>query len=181
MARPTSKQELQDAAETNYQKILDLLAQFTPEQQQAQFAFADRDRTVRDVIWHLHVWHTFFEQWYRVGMAGGKPEMPAPGHTWTTLPMLNVEIWQQAQGIELAAALASFEQSHRRIGAIIERHSDEELFTKRYYPWTNTTSMGTYLISTTSSHYDWALKKLRRQHRAITKKPGLTKRIFGQA
>lgn len=42
---------------------------------------------------------------------------------------------------------------------LIAGHSEEELFTKKYYKWTNTTSLGAIFISSTSSHYDWAIKK----------------------
>jgi hypothetical protein len=45
--------------------------------------------------------------------------------------------------------------------ALIERHSDAELFTKEHYAWTGRTSLGAYLVSCTSSHYDWALKLVR--------------------
>jgi hypothetical protein len=44
---------------------------------------------------------------------------------------------------------------------IIEKHTDEELFTKKKYAWTGTTSLGSYLISATSSHYDWGLKTIK--------------------
>ncbi|MEL6140134.1 MAG: ClbS/DfsB family four-helix bundle protein, partial [Bacteroidota bacterium] len=30
------------------------------------------------------------------------------------------------------------------------------------YAWTGTTSLGAYLISSTSSHYDWAYKLIKR-------------------
>jgi hypothetical protein len=45
--------------------------------------------------------------------------------------------------------------------ALIEKHTDDELFTKKKYPWTGTTSLGAFLISATSSHYDWGLKTIK--------------------
>ncbi len=45
---------------------------------------------------------------------------------------------------------------------LIEKHSDVELFEKKRYKWTGTTSLGAYLISSTSSHYDWAIKLIKR-------------------
>ena len=44
---------------------------------------------------------------------------------------------------------------------LIEVFSDEELFTKRFFSWTGTTTLGSYCVSATSSHYDWAIKKLK--------------------
>ena len=46
----------------------------------------------------------------------------------------------------------------------LEEHSEysnEELFTKKYFNWTGTTDLGSYFVSTTSSHYDWAIKKIK--------------------
>lgn len=44
---------------------------------------------------------------------------------------------------------------------LVRKHTDEELFTKKKQGWTGTTSLGAYLISATSSHYDWALKTIK--------------------
>ncbi|HOP45228.1 MAG TPA: ClbS/DfsB family four-helix bundle protein, partial [Flavobacteriales bacterium] len=38
----------------------------------------------------------------------------------------------------------------------------EELFEKKRYRWTGSTSLGAYLVSATSSHYDWALKLIQK-------------------
>ena len=43
----------------------------------------------------------------------------------------------------------------------MEVFSNDELFTKGIYKWTRGTSLGSYFVSSTSSHYDWALKKLK--------------------
>jgi hypothetical protein len=54
--------------------------------------------------------------------------------------------------------------SHAEVMALIDGFTDEELFVKKYFPWTGTSSLGSYGVSATSSHYDWAMKKLK-QHR----------------
>ena len=45
---------------------------------------------------------------------------------------------------------------------LIDSFSDQELFRKAYFSRTGTTSLGSYCISATSSHYDWAMKKLKK-------------------
>jgi hypothetical protein len=55
-----------------------------------------------------------------------------------------------------------FERSHGEVMALIEAHTDAELFTRKRYAWTGSTSLGAYLVSCTSSHYDWALKLIRK-------------------
>ncbi len=52
--------------------------------------------------------------------------------------------------------------SHARVLGLIGQFSDEELFTRKHFGWTGSTSLGAYCVSATSSHYEWAVKKLRR-------------------
>ena len=53
------------------------------------------------------------------------------------------------------------EQSHKEVLELLEGFSNNQLFTKGVYKWTGGTSLGSYFVSATSSHYDWALKKLK--------------------
>lgn len=52
-------------------------------------------------------------------------------------------------------------ESHKKVLALVEQYTNEELFTKKYFAWTGTTDLGSYFVSSTSSHYDWAIKKLK--------------------
>ena len=61
----------------------------------------------------------------------------------------------------LEEATRLLEQSHREVLELIEVFSNDELFTKGVYKWTGGTSLGSYFVSNTSSHYDWSLKKLK--------------------
>jgi hypothetical protein len=94
-------------------------------------------------------------------MAGKKPAIPAADVTWQKLPVLNRRIWEKYKGTELKKAAALLKKSHKMITGIIAKHTDEELFTKKKYDWTGSTSLGAYLISATSSHYDWGLRTIK--------------------
>ena len=72
---------------------------------------------------------------------------------------MNVAIWKRHQKTSLEEATRHLEQSYREVLELIEVLSDDELFTKGVYKWTGGTSLGSYFISSTFSHYDWALKK----------------------
>lgn len=50
--------------------------------------------------------------------------------------------------------------------ALIDGFTDAELFEKRHFAWTGTTSLGSSCLSATSSHYEWALTKIRAHLRA---------------
>jgi hypothetical protein len=164
--RPTTKTALIEAAESGFFRILEFVEDLPETQRDAEFGFEDRDRTVRDVVFHLVAWHRMMLRWYAEGMADATPAIPAAGYTWRTLPALNQVIWQDARPVPLADALAAFRASHDEVMALVRAHDDEDLFTKRRYPWTGSTSLGAYLVSSTSSHYDWAMAKLRRARKA---------------
>jgi len=167
MPRPTTKDELLAASDEQFRALLALVDGLPADALKQEFAFEDRDRRVRDVLGHLHVWHLMMLGWYEDGMAGIPPAIPAPGHSWSTLPALNAEIWQRCQAADLPTTRAALEASHGRLQDLIRSHTDAELFTKKRYPWTGSTSLGAYFVSSTSSHYAWAAKKIRQHRRAL--------------
>jgi hypothetical protein len=172
MPRPVSKKELLELSESNLAKLYGLINELPDEFKNKTFTkdeLNDRDKTVSDVLCHLHEWHVMMASWYKVGMAGKKPEIPGKGYTWQTLPGLNHEIYEKYKGTELKKALSLLKKSHKDIMALVESHNDEELFTKKKYAWTGTTSLGAYFISATSSHYDWAFKTIKPLKKLIEK------------
>lgn len=162
MPRPKNKKELLDLSESIYGELKRLIDSLPPGERNKEFTPGTMNRNIRDVLAHLYHWHLLFFDWYEVGMAGGKAVMPADGYTWKTTPALNKWIWQYYQNTDLEEVRRLFAQSHKKIYSIIERHSDPELFEKKRYSWTGSTSLGSYLVSSTSSHYDWALKLIKK-------------------
>ena len=105
--------------------------------------------------------------WYEAGMSGQKPNIPAKGYTFKTTPALNQEIWKKYQTTNYEEIQKMIKKSFSDIQIVINKHTDNELFEKKKYKWTGSTSLGSYLISATSSHYDWAIKKLRKYKKAL--------------
>lgn len=165
MPRPTSKPELLDASAASFDKLMALIASLSQEQLEAEFAFEDRDRNVRDVLIHLHEWHRLLIEWAEANLAGdARPFLP-DGYTWTDYAPMNVGFRDKHADTSVEDALALVRASRDRVHELIQDRSDPELFEKRHYPWTGTTSLGAYCISATSSHDDWAMKKLRKHAR----------------
>ncbi|WNO08726.1 ClbS/DfsB family four-helix bundle protein [Teredinibacter sp. KSP-S5-2] len=167
MPRPTTKQALLDLSRENYNKLNALIDSLSPAEQKGTYPFEHRDKNIRDTIAHLHEWHLMFLAWYKVGMKGDKPDIPAKGYTWKTLPDLNQIIWQKYQSVGLADIRKEFKSSYDKVRRCIQKHSDEELFEKKRYKWTGTTSLGAYMISATSSHYDWAMTWLKKYQKSL--------------
>ncbi len=162
MPRPKTKKELIEFSNANYKRLLDYVNSFSQEKLASEFPKGLLNRNVRDVLAHLHHWHLMMMDWYIVGMAGNKPDMPAKGYTWKMTPELNREIWKRYTNETLEKVKKQLQDSFEELQKIINKHSEEEIFEKRKFKWTGTTSLASYLISATSSHYDWAYKLIKK-------------------
>ena len=174
MPKPTKKADLLQAAEMQFQKLQSLIASLLAHAQVSDFSFNDeflahqkeahwkRDHNLRDVLVHLYEWHQLLLHWISENQKGiATSFLPAP-YTWKTYGAMNIELWKNHQDTPLQKAKELFEKSYSQVIKLIEKFSNEELFTKSYFSWTWTTSLGAYCVSATSSHYDWALKKLKK-------------------
>lgn len=162
MARPTNKTELLDLSKKNFESLIEFIENLSQVEQKKEFPKGTMNRNIRDVLMHLHHWHFMMLDWYAIGMKGNTPEMPAPGYSWKTTPELNKWIWEKYKSTSVKDAKDNFKASYSQIRKLIEKHTDEELFEKKKYKWTGTTSLGAYFVSATSSHYEWALKLIKK-------------------
>lgn len=76
---------------------------------------------------------------------------------------MNVAFWEKHQATTLPKAKGLLKDSHAEVMKLLDHFSQEELFSKHSFSWTGTTTLGAYFISATASHYDWAIKKLKKQ------------------
>ncbi len=167
MARPTTKEQLLQYSEENFHTLFALIGSMTAEQQETPFGFEDRDKNVRDVLIHLYEWHRLLLQWIRSNQAGRKMNFLPEPYNWKTYPQMNVEFWKKHQQTSLAEAVKLLRQSHAESMELIGSFSNEQLFTNNYFSWTGSTSLGSYCVSSTSSHYDWAIKKIKKHKKSL--------------
>lgn len=167
MPRATTKEQLIRDSESNFDKLFTLIHSMTPFEQAASFAFEDRDKNIRDVLVHLYEWHQLLLNWVHSNQAGVKADfLPAP-YNWKSYPQMNVEFWAKHQSTPLDDAVAKLLTSHADVMRLIESFTDEELFVKRHFPWTGTTNLGSYCISAAASHYDWAIRKIKKHQKSL--------------
>lgn len=168
MPRPKNKDELLKLSNSNFNKMLELTLSFGEEEIiNGKIPFEDRDKNIRDILSHLHHWHLLILNWYKVGMSGEKPDIPTKGYTFRTVPALNQKIWENYQSTKYYEILKMIKKSFLEVQKLINQHTNDELFENRKYKWTGTTSLASYLISNTSSHYDWAITKLKKYEKAL--------------
>lgn len=173
MGRPTSKADLITASETNYREMNELISQLTEKELSMPFSFDDtkkeahwkRDKNLRDVLVHLYEWHQLLLVFVSSNLAGDtRPFLPRP-YTWKTYGKMNEWFWKKHQDTTLEEAKEMLETSHREVMNLIDAFSNDELFSKGVYAWVGTSTLGSYFVSNTSSHYNWAIKKLKAHRR----------------
>lgn len=163
MPRPKSKTELEKLAAVNFKKLFEFINQLSTKQQSEDFKSPSLNRNIRDILYHLHKWHMMALEWNTASKENTKPEMPAPGFSWKSTPDLNIKIQKEGENFTLEQAQQLLESSHQEILQTISEYPENILFEKKIYKWTGSTSVGSYFVSASSSHYDWALKFLKKQ------------------
>lgn len=180
MGRPQTKDDLIEAANLNYDKLLKLIESMTEVELSTAFDFSadskkkeahwGRDKNLRDVIIHLHEWHNLMLGWIANNKAGIHKPFLMEGYNWKTYGDMNIVFWERNQIVSLDEALEQFKASHEKIMALIQTMSNEELFQKNVYNWVGGSTIGSYFISVTSSHYDWAMKKIKAHRKMLSSK-----------
>ncbi len=171
MGRPITKADLTAAATDNYQKLNALIAGLTETELAAAFDFAGdekkkeahwrRDKNLRDILIHLYEWHQLLLNWVHANQNGDeKPFLPQP-YNWKTYGELNLAFWEKHQSTSLEEAKKMVAKSHHDVLHLAETFSNEELFTKGVFQWVGGSTLGSYFVSVTASHYVWAMKKLK--------------------
>ena len=175
MGRPTTKQDLLEAARKNYQMMIEFADSMTEKELSTPFDFEGqlskkeahwkRDKNLRDVYIHLYEWHQLLLVWTEVNLNGeGGAFLPKP-YTWKTLATLNEFFWKKHQNTSLEEAKEMLAESHEETMKLAEKFTNDELFSKGVYKWVGTSTLGSFFVGNTSSHYNWALKKLKAHRR----------------
>lgn len=171
MPRPQNKADLLAAAEENYEKLMSAADGMSEKELNTPFDFSadaskkeahwGRDKNLRDVFIHLYEWHRLLLEWLDANRKGGNVPFLPPPYTWKTYGDMNVEFWKKHQSTPLGKARELLASSHKAVMAAAEAFPDEDMFVKGKFKWAGTSAVGSYFVSVTSSHYDWALKKLK--------------------
>ena len=154
MSRPTTKPDLIQSANEQFEKLWKLIDSMTGDEQNAPFNFSDdflqkqkeahwgRDKNLRDVLVHLCEWHTLLLNWVKSNQSGDKkPFLPEP-YNWKTYGQMNIGFWEKHQATSYEQAKKSLQESHAEVIALVETFSNDELFAKKHFSWTGTSTLG---------------------------------------
>ena len=171
MVRPQTKEDLLIAANENYEKLNGLIEKMSDKELTTPFDFSKdekkkeahwkRDKNLRDVLIHLYEWHQLILKWVHSNQNGEEKSFIPKPYNWRTYGDMNVEFWKKHQNTSLEDATKALQKSHKEVLKLAENFTNEELFSKKVYKWVGGSTLGSYFVSATSSHYDWAIKKLK--------------------
>ena len=171
MARPGNKEDLLKAAEENFNKLNQLMDSLSEREMRTPFDFSadekkkeahwGRDKNVRDVLIHLYEWHQLMIHFVDENMSGKNVQFLPKIYTWRTIASMNQFFWQKHQETGFEEARELLADSHREVVKRIEQFTNEQLFLEKVFPAVGGSVLGSYFVSSTSSHYDWAMKKLK--------------------
>ena len=117
---------------------------------------------------HLYEWQQLLLNWVQSNLNGNKKDFLPEPYNWKTYGEMNIELWRKHQHTKLSNAKELLEETHKAVLEMIQPFSDDELFTKQFFNWTGTTTLGSYCVSASASHYDWAIKKLKAHIKKIS-------------
>ncbi|TLD85066.1 ClbS/DfsB family four-helix bundle protein [Helicobacter sp. MIT 11-5569] len=169
MPRPNTKNDLLRQSQANFEQLFALIDSIPAGLQTAEFEYNERDKTLRDILIHLYEWQKLLLHFVQTNLhktTDFVPFLPAP-YNFKTYPKMNREIWQKHQNTPLKKAKTMLQKSHLDCIEMIQNLPENELFLKKHYVWCGTTSLGSYCVSATSSHYDWANKLIKKRLKAL--------------
>jgi hypothetical protein len=160
MPRPTCKRQLLSAMQTEHEALEKELTALTKEQISA--VSRTTKWSVKDVLSHLTEWEQMCLGWYEAGLKGKTPALPAVGYNWAQLPALNTSIIKKHHDRSVDDVLKRFRTSYRQILKTVQEMREADIFTPGRYAWTGKNALAAYVIGSTSSHYVWAGKEIRK-------------------
>lgn len=170
MGRATNKDDLIISASEKFSKLTNLIESMNEKELSKEFNFSNdekkkeahwgRDKDLRDIYIHLYEWHKLLLNWVNSNLNGdSKPFIPEP-YNWRTYGDMNLEFWKNHQTTSLERSKELFIQSHNDVMNLATKFTNDELFKKAEFDWVGGSTLGSYFVSATASHYDWAIKKI---------------------
>lgn len=171
MPRPRNKEDLLNAAKENFEKMNQLIDGMSDREKQLPFDFSadekkkeahwKRDKNVRDILAHLYEWQQLMCRFVDENRKGKDTPFLPKIYTWRTIAPMNESFWERHQETSFEEARRLLAGSHEEMLKRINLFSNEELFLTKAFPAVGGSTLGSYFVSSTSSHYEWAMKKIK--------------------
>lgn len=162
MAVPTNKDELLEAIDSNFDKLI-------KELHGVQLSVVDEDSleghakgtqmSVANLAAYLLGWNELLLKWLDRDAAGEPVDFPETGFKWNELGQLAQKFYRDYQDVPYPQLLERLVGANARIVSLIEAHSNDHLYG---HPWHGKWSMGRMIQFNTASPYANARGRLRK-------------------
>lgn len=178
MPQPQDKQSLIDQASEGFDTLMealtsadkqDLETNFLPKETKAKCTTFEQGENMRDVLTHIYEWQ-LLQLAFVDNIRKGEPKDFIPDPYRKSYKEMDEANRLRHQSTSLDQAIAFLKGSHPKIIALIDSFTEEELFGKKVFKVTYTTTMAAYFASVTISPYAQALKRLKSHLRSLKKK-----------
>ena len=163
MSKFTSKIQLLDEITKERLKLEELLDDIPTNRKEE---VVSDGMSVKDFLAHRMHWGKMMIGWYEDAVAGKKPAVPSKKYKWNQLKELNQDIFNKYKDAPLKTIDCEFVSVHNKLYELIYAMSEDELFSKKYYDFTGSSDLATYLNSATASHYRSARRIIQRWWKA---------------
>lgn len=169
MARAKNKEALEKNSTNSFSKLMEQIDSLSSELKEGVFPFDSttgkeahwgRDKTIKDLLIHLYEWHSLLLNWVRNNIEDNKIQFLREGYNWKSYGAMNQKFVEEHATTSLKEAESFLTKSHAEVMDMLHEFSNEELFEKNVFSWVGGSTLGSYFVSATSSHYEWAYKKI---------------------
>lgn len=178
MAQPTNKQSLIDLAQEGYTQLMQALSNagtpaletaFIPKESKAKCTTFAQGENMRDVLTHIYEWQRL-QAAFVANIRKDEPKDFIPDPYRKNYKEMDEVNRLKHQTTSIQQAIALLQESHPEMISLIESFTEEELFGKKVFKVTYTTTMAAYFASVTTSPYSQALKRLKSHINSLKKK-----------
>lgn len=162
MAVPQDKQQLLDAINTNYEKLLNVI-RLVPTHWVNDCTLEGHAKgtqmSAANLVAYLVGWNKLVLKWLDTDAAGKTIDFPETGFKWNQLGQLAQKFYGDYEGIAFEQLLDRLDTAKQQIVSIIQSRDNAELYECLWYEhWT----MGRMIQFNTASPYENARVRLRK-------------------
>ncbi|MDQ0349627.1 ClbS/DfsB family four-helix bundle protein [Ancylobacter vacuolatus] len=162
MAVPTNKDELLNAINTNFDKLIAELSSFpllVVDQCSLEGHAKKTQMSVANLVAYLVGWNELVVKWLDRDAAGEPIDFPDTGFKWNELGRLAQRFYRDYEGVPYLQLIERLAAAKARIVSLIEARSDGDLYGR---PWYEKWTMGRMIQFNTASPYANARGRLRK-------------------
>lgn len=175
MPQPQDKTSLLDSAQALFAElqtlwqntVLSILeTDFLPRTTKAKCTTFEQGDNMRDVLMHIYEWQRL-QIAFVDNIRKGEPKDFIPDPYRKNYKEMDEVNRLNDQKYSASEAMEMLRQSHEEIVALAESFTEDELFGKKVFKVTYTTTMAAYFMSVTTSPYSQAIKRLKSHIRSM--------------